>query len=400
VAVQRKGLIIAEAVGDFDKAVEVLARFGFKQVDQAPSLNAATARLRNDHYDLVIVPIDKLSGVEMALLEREIRREAAMLIGTAPKPDPDLILRGMRAGVQEFLVSPPSPTDLAAALDRLVRRSSTETQRGLVTAVFSGKGGLGTSSVALNLAYAFAKNHPDRRVALADFVIGSSDVRVMLDLKPAYDIGDLVMKVDRVDEELLSAVLTATPGGVWILPASEKEEVADMLDAAASASILNHLRAHFNVVIDCEHHMSDRTLAAFDAADRIVFVTQLTVPALRSTKRTLELCERLGYPDTKLFVLVNRFHSGDVVTLNDAKDVLGREVFWKIPNDYRAFADALTRGRPVTDLDAASPLAKAFMQLAAKLGGTSESEGSSNGATAVTAPGSRIGRILRIRRKN
>jgi len=96
---------------------------------------------------------------------------------------------------------------------------------------------------------------------------------------------------------------------------------------------------------------------------------------------------------------VNRFHSGDVVTLKDAKEVLGREVFWKIPNDYRAFADALTRGRPVTDLDAASPLAKAFMQLAAKLGGTSESE-SSNGVTAVPAPGSRIGRILRIGRKN
>jgi pilus assembly protein CpaE len=130
-----------------------------------------------------------------------------------------------------------------------------------------------------------------------------------------------------------------------------------------------------------------------------VFVTQLTVPALRSTKRTLELCERLGYTDSKLFVLVNRFNSGDVVSLSDAKDVLGRDVFWKIPNDYRAFNDALTRGRPVTDLDANSPLAKSFIQLAAKLGGTSESE-SSNDVTAVTAPGSRIGRILRIGRKN
>jgi pilus assembly protein CpaE len=144
--------------------------------------------------------------------------------------------------------------------------------------------------------------------------------------------------------------------------------------------------------------MSDRTLAAFDAADRIVFVTQLTVPALRSTKRSLELCERLGYPGSKCFVLVNRFNSGDAVTLSDAKDVLGREVFWKIPNDYRAFNNALTRGRPVTDLDAASPLAKSFLQLAAKLGGTSDGE-STNGVTKVTAPGSRIGRILRIGRK-
>ena len=397
-AAQRKALIIGEAVGDHEKAVDVLARFGFKVVEESPTLSAATATLRNDHYDLVIVPIDKLSSVEMALLEREIRREQAMLIGTAPKADPDLILRGMRAGVQEFLVSPPAQTDFAAAIDRLVRRTTTETQRGLVTAVYSSKGGLGTSTVALNLAYAYAKNHPDRRVALADFVIGSGDVRVMLDLKPAYDIGDLVLKVDRVDEELLFAVLTATVGGVWVLPASEKEEVADMLDATASASILNHLCAHFNVVVDCEHHMSDRTLAAFDAADRIVLVTQLTVPALRATKRTLELCERLGYPDAKLFVVVNRFHSGDVVTPADAKDVLGRDVFWKIPNDYRAFSDALTRGRPILDRDTSSPLARSFIQLAAKLSGTSEGE-SENGV-ATPPGGNRLGRILRIGRKS
>ena len=397
-AAQRKALIIGEAVGDHDKAVDVLARFGFKIVEESPSLSAATASMRNDHYDLVIVPVDKLSSVEMALLEREIRREQAMLIGTAPKADPDLILRGMRAGVQEFLISPPAQTDFAAAVDRLVRRTTSETQRGLVTAVYSSKGGLGTSTVALNLAYAYAKNHPDHRVALADFVIGSGDLRVMLDLKPAYDIGDLVMKVDRVDEELLFAVLTATAGGVWVLPASEKEEVGDMLDATASASILNHLRAHFNVVVDCEHHMSDRTLSAFDAADRIVLVTQLTVPALRATKRSLELCERLGYPDSKLFVVVNRFHSGDVVTAADAKDVLGREVFWKIPNDYRAFSDALTRGRPITDRDGNSPLTKAFLQLAAKLAGTSEGEGENGVST--PAGGTRLGRILRIGRKN
>jgi len=185
-------------------------------------------------------------------------------------------------------------------------------------------------------------------VALADFVMGGGDVRVLLNLKPAYDVGDLAVKMDRVDEELLFSVLSTTTGGVWVLPASENEEVSDLLDATAAASILNHLRAHFSVVVDCEHHMSDRTLAAFDAADRIVFVTQLIVPALRSTKRSLELCERLGYPDSKLFVVVNRHHSGDVLSLNDAKDVLGREVFWTIPNDYRAFADALTRGRPVT----------------------------------------------------
>jgi pilus assembly protein CpaE len=392
VATKRKALIIGEALGGSETAAEVLLRFGFAKLEETPSLNAATARLRNDHFDLVVVALDKLSSVEMSLLDREIRRESSILIGTAPKADPDLILRGMRSGVQEFLVSPPDSNDLAGALDRLVRRNTKETQRGQVVAVYSGKGGLGTTSVAINLAYGLAKNHPDRRVALADFVMGGGDVRVLLNLKPAYDIGDLAVKMDRVDEELLFSVLSATTGGVWVLPAAENEEVSDLLDATAAASILNHLRAHFSVVVDCEHHMSDRTLAAFDAADRIVLVTQLIVPALRSTKRTLELCERLGYPDSKLFVVVNRHHSGDVLSLADAKDVLGRDVFWTIPNDYRAFADALTRGRPVTDKDAASPLARNFVQLAAKLGGTSQVP-AADGASTPTH-GSRFSRLL------
>jgi len=398
VPTKRKALIIGDAFGGSESAAEVLQRFGFAKLDEAPSLNTATARLRNDHFDLVVVAIDRLSPVEMSLLEREIRRESSMLIGTAPKADPDLILRGMRAGVQEFLVSPPDPNDLGIALDRLVRRTAKETQRGSVVAVYSGKGGMGTTSVAINLAYGLAKNQPDRRVALADFVMGNGDVRVLLNLKPAYDVGDLAIKMDRVDEELLFSVLSTTTGGVWVLPAAENEEVSDLLDATAAASILNHLRAHFSVVVDCEHHMSDRTLAAFDAADRIVLVTQLLVPALRSTKRTLELCERLGYPESKLFVIVNRHHSGDVLSLTDAKDVLGKEVFWTIPNDYRAFADALTRGRPVTEKDAGSQLGRNFVQLAAKLGGTSQA----SPTTGETTPshGSRLSRLLGRGKKN
>jgi pilus assembly protein CpaE len=398
VATQRKVLIIGEAAGPPKSAADVLHRFGFVRIDDSPTLNEATPKLRAEHYDLVIAPIDKLSNVEMTLLEREIRRESSLLIGTAPKADADLILTGMRAGVQEFLVCPPDPTDFAAALDRLVRRSGTEAQRGLVMAVFSGKGGLGTTSVALNLAYGLAVNHPTKRVALADFVVGGGDVRVFLNLKPAYDVGDLVSKMDRIDQDLLMSVLSATEGGVWVLPASERAEVAEMLDAASSSAIINHLRAHFNVVIDCEHHMSERTLSAFDAADRIVLVTQLTIPALGSTKRTLELCDRLGYPESKIFVVVNRHHSGDIVAVGDAKEVLKREVFWRIPNDYRAFTDALTRGKPIIDKDASTPLAKSFVQLAAKLGGSSQApDAESNGAD---TSGSRFGRLLRMGRKS
>jgi Flp pilus assembly CpaE family ATPase len=97
-------------------------------------------------------------------------------------------------------------------------------------------------------------------------------------------------------------------------------------------------------------------------------------------------------------VVVNRFSSTDIVTASDAKDALGREVFWKVQNDYKAFTNALTRGRPVTDKDD-SPLARSYIQLAAKLGGTSQTT-PVEPTESVAASGSRFGRLLRMGKRN
>jgi len=95
---------------------------------------------------------------------------------------------------------------------------------------------------------------------------------------------------------------------------------------------------------------------------------------------------------------VNRHHSGDIVAVGDAKEVLKLDVFWRIPNDYRAFTDALTRVKPIIDKDASTPRAKSFVQLAAKLGGSSQApDTDSNGAD---TSGSRFGRLLRMGRKS
>jgi pilus assembly protein CpaE len=284
-----------------------------------------------------------------------------------------------------------------------MRRTHSDTKGGTSIAVYSAKGGVGTTSVAVNLAFALAKTHPSARVALADLVASGGDVRVMLDLKPAYDMGELVRKVERIDAELLQSVLTPTAGGVWALPSAEDPEVAESLDAATATSIIEHLRSHFTfTVIDCEHHLSERTLAALDAADRVVLVTQLNVPALRSTQRTLALCQRLGYASDKLHVVVNRHHSGDLVSIADASHVLGCEIFFRIPNDYRTSAAALTRGVPVAEQDAASGLARSYVALASRLDGGTDSplRDQSNGSRSNGGRnGSRLGRLFSLGRK-
>ncbi|HEX6576243.1 MAG TPA: P-loop NTPase, partial [Gemmatimonadaceae bacterium] len=241
-------------------------------------------------------------------------------------------------------------------------------------AVYSGKGGVGSTSIAVNLAQSFAGIQKDARVALVDLVVAGGDVRVFLNLKPSYDISHLIAKGNQVDAELLNSVLTPCPGGVWALPTGDSPEDQDLFDSAAVNSILSLLRTHFaTTVVDCEHHLSEATVSALDAADRIVLVTQLTVPALRSTQRTLAVCRRLGYDESKLCVVINRYQSGDVLPVKDAEDLLQTQIYWKLPNDYRLSATALTKGIPVTLEDPNSKLARSYADLVKKLSGSAHS---------------------------
>ncbi|HXT14759.1 MAG TPA: hypothetical protein VN706_03970 [Gemmatimonadaceae bacterium] len=392
----RRALIVADAAGSEDTSAPVLKRFGFASIARANDFDEALTIVRSSPIDLVILPIQDLTPVQLATIERRVRAERRMvLIGTAPKLDPELILRAMRAGIQEFVVCPPDPSELAGALDRVMRRIPVEQQAGRVVAVYSSKGGIGSTSIAVNLADAFTRNHPNGRVALVDLVVEGGDVRVFLNLKSAYHLGDLVEKLDRVDAELLSSLLTPTPSGVWVLPGPDDPELDDALDANTIAAMARHLRAHFAfTVLDCEHHLSERTLAALDAADRVVLVTQLNVPALRSTQRTLEICKRLGYASDKVMVVVNRFQLDDVLSLKDAEKVLGAEVFQSLPNDYQLATAALTKGVAVSQADPDSKLSLAFDKLASRLGGSGAEP------AVVEAPPNRPGlRRLFVRRR-
>ena len=134
-----------------------------------------------------------------------------------------------------------------------------------------------------------------------------------------------------------------------------------------------------------------------DAADKVVLVTQLSVPALRSTQRTLQLFDRLGYAADKIMVIVNRSDAASALSVSDAESVIGRPIMWKLPNDFRACADATTQGVPVLDYEPDSALSRSYANLAAKLAGRTVSEGlaSNNGADSD----SRKGRLFRLGRR-
>jgi pilus assembly protein CpaE len=337
-----------------------------------------------------------MGAVELATLEREVvRGGATKVIGTAPQADPTLIVQAMRSGVQEFLVFPPNPQEFSAAVDRLIRRGRSEVEQGVTLAVYSAKGGLGTTSIAVNLAFGLADANPHGRVALADFVVHGGDLRVHLNLAPAYDVGDLVARVERIDADLLSSILTPAEGGVWVLPSSDRPEIAELVDAATSATLIAELKRHFAyTVLDCEHYVTDRTLAALDAADKIILVTQLNVAALRGTQRTISLCQRLGYGEEKLAVVVNRHQSSEVLTPSDASTLLNLPIFHLLPNDFRTSDGAVSKGIPVGRYDRTARLTQSYASLVSKITGAAAN---TNGRSREA--GSRLSRIFSIGKK-
>ena len=380
----RQALVIGDAVESDDQIEATLARYGIDAIRRARTVGEALELIAQTHVDVVFVPMDALTEPQLVGLDRAVRGDRKTeLVGTAPSQEPELMLRAMRAGIQEFLVRPIVAADLASAMDRISRRTSAGAALGTVLAVYSAKGGVGVSSVAAHLATSLAAVQAKSRVAVADLVVPNGEQRLLFNAGVAYDIADVAGKADRLDVELLNSVLAPVRDGVWLLASSERPEADDAIDAPVVNAVLQHLRSSYTyTVVDCEHQLNDRTLAALDAADRILYVTQLNVSALRGAQRALSLFRRLGYSADKLCVVVNRYQSGDVLTVSEATSVLKTEVYFRIPNDYKPMAESLTRGVPLSQVEGSSRLKQAFDQLARKLVGREALAGAGTGTTA------------------
>jgi pilus assembly protein CpaE len=353
----------------------VLQRHGYTRAVHG-SMTQALLAIEQAPVDLLVLPIEDVEESQLAAVDRLNRRERQMgIIATGYSADPALIMRAMRAGIQDFLVRPIVDSELTAALERMSRRTTSIVTDGRVYAVFGAKGGVGASTVAVNLSYALTQQHQGAKVGVADFALPGGDIRLLLNVRPAYDIGDIAGKIDRIDTDLLHSVMVPSTDRLWVLAAPERPEADEEVDANVASTIVRQMRTAFNyTVLDCEHRLNDRSLAALDAADRIILLTELKVPALRASQRMIGVFRRLGYANDKLGVVVNRYQSEDVVSPGEAAEVLKTEIFFRLPNDYPTCSRASTDGVPVGLLAPQSKLANAYRQLALRLAGAGEIE--------------------------
>jgi pilus assembly protein CpaE len=375
----------------------ILEPRGYAPIVVVPTIGDLVLRMRQHAPALIITPITG-AGNDLAFDEVafELRRHpACAAIGTAPVKDADLVLAALRAGVAEFLVTPASDDEVRASVSRLLQLTTNPTSQGQIFTLYSAKGGLGTSTIAASLAWELANRNGKQGVALADLTTTGGGMRVMLNINPLYDLGNIATQTDRIDRDFIRSVMVPDAEGVSILAAAEEVDAADTLNLATASRLFDVMRREYAfTVVDTDHHFAEPTIAALDAADRIILVTQLDVSALRSTQRSLGVLGRLGYASDKIVVLINRRSDRDRILLEDAEQVLRRSVGVTLPNDYLACADAITTGTFVQRHAPNSPLVSAFAAMADVLTGV---QGNRAIPAVPRSEGSKLLRLLGLR---
>src|SRR5688572_6627944 len=316
---------------------------------------------------IVEVPLDPAQGEawSAAAIERLARRlpETAIL-ATTENGAAEFVLQIIRAGAMEFVRRPVEPRDVVAAIEKLARfrGRSVQRQAGRVTAVFSAKGGLGATTLAVNLGVCFAERAGNSTL-LVELDTRHSDVVTFLDLRPRYSILDVFERMDGMDESLLQGLMVRHASGLWVLPGPARME-RGYLKSEQVQTGFDMLRGHFDqVVLDLRHDMDPGTIAALEAADTVLFLTSLNVSALRSGTATLAAFRHLGLDLKKVKVVVMRDGTGEDVTVKHVRETLGLPVYWKTPSEYAPVVASINNGRPVVTEAPRSKFAKNVREL-------------------------------------
>ena len=334
--------------------------------DDAEQVFTETVRLRPS---AAIVNLAHMGEPGLKLVQR-IAAEcpSTAVICAARDSSPDLILRSMRAGARDFLRLPVLDDELTTVIDRtaefvLEHAGDEPRKRGRAIAVFSSKGGCGCSLIATNLAMLQANP-----TVLVDLNLQSGDLELLLGLRPKFSLADVVENRDRLDDALLQSYLTQYSKNVSLLAAPIKAESAEDIEPRHIYEIMESLRHRFDtVIIDTPHSFDAVTISALDHADQILVVLTLEIHAIRSTRRALEIFDRLGYPRKKVRLVVNRWSKNIDLDQKQIEDFLGERVVGFIQSDYRAAVNSINLGQPLVDSSPTSKVSADLRQISAKL---------------------------------
>lgn len=340
--------------------------------------------------DIVLMDIN-MPGVDGITASERISQQVpfTQIIMMSVQGEADYLRRSMLAGAREFLIKPFSSDELVSSIRRVYQLGATRRQAmpvaqpsttgtgalapampqqfGKIISVYSAKGGVGCSTIAVNLAIAL-QQHAAIKVAVVDTSLQFGDVGVLLNLYAARTIADLASNADDLDDELVSDIFIPHNSGIKALLAPPRPEVADTVTAALISDVLDRLRRMFDVIIvDTGSMLDDMVLNVLDLSDKIIVVTTPEIPAIKNAKLFFEVTEALEYERERIVFVLNKADRRINIRAEDIEANIKYPIQGQLPLDERSVTTAVNQGVPYVLGNKNSALSQATVQFSRRL---------------------------------
>ncbi len=321
---------------------------------------------------VVIMEIGSDVDESIARMKRVLDRfpQICIFVTSADKSS-DTILKVIRAGAAEYILRPVVEEDLDSALQKVGRlwitKPPPEAEEGRVITLFSPKGGVGSTTLATNLA-ANIYGTTKKPTLIVDLDLDAGDVTTFLNMKTSYTISDVTVNITRLDESFLKGVIARHESGIYVLAEPQRVREGVSIPGSDIRKLLGILKTMFSfIVIDTENVISERTMAAVEMADLILVVFIMSLPGIKHVQRYLHYFDESDIAREKIKLVVNRYVKKGDIKIEDAEKVLRHPIFRAIPNDYEAALSSLNKGIPISSYKPRSTVSTAIADLSKAL---------------------------------
>ncbi len=349
-------LLLEDGQGQTEKVRELMHGEDMDLSVASQDIDEALQQVRTVSPDVILVALTGKSLIESIERLDAVSGGNPIVALLTPEQFPssrDVLLAGARAYLPLDTTRGEIVDTITNVLERerrrraaLARQLGVEIDLGQIVAVHGSKGGVGATSISVNLAVAI-KRSTHKRVALVDANLYSGDVAASLNLMSRSSLADLTPHLKELDEEFLGRASVGHASGIRAFLAPDDFVRAQMINGEQISRILKVMRQYFDYIVVDTCSLPDQvTSAALDEANRILLVTTPEVPALKNAARFYRLADEFGYR-SKIALVLNRARSRGAIGLADIEEHLHSRVAVTIHSDGGTVPTAINAGEPV-----------------------------------------------------